>query len=70
MNFLSDVTDMGLSAGSLDTLIIESRRGGMRSLTLSSLRASLKVCILAFSSWMAAGVVRSEVILLPLGNMC
>ena len=50
MNFLSDVTDIGLSAGSLDTLIIESRRGGMRSLTLSSALASLKLWILDLSS--------------------
>ena len=45
---------MGLSAGSLDKLIIESRRGGMRSFTLSSLRASLKLWILDFNSRMAA----------------
>ena len=50
MNFESLDTDMGLSAGSLVILTIESRLGGILSLTRSSFRASSKLFILLFHS--------------------
>lgn len=58
VNFWSADTNMGLSAGSLDILTTESRRGGIRSLGRSNLRASSKPWILSFHSWRAVGKKR------------